>query len=269
MRHKFLAAITAAAATALMSTAVAAPSAAAPRALIHYVALGDGYSSGLGAGDYLPNDCRRSRNAYPWVWVEEHRPASFVYAACAGAATVDVAEGQVPVLNRNTTLVTVTVGAADADFAGVVRRCVVQPVNPGLCDEALGFAESVIRNGLPPALAETYRRIRQHAPNARVVVAGYPHLFDAATECTAATREHRVRINKMVDDADALIETQARAAGFRFADVRQAFHGHEVCAPGGPDEEWILRIEHDGASYHPNATGQRHGYLPPVSAAIA
>lgn len=56
-----------------------------------------------------------------------------------------------------------------------------------------------------------------------------------------------------------------RVAGLHFADVRPAFHGHEVCNPGGLSNEWILRIKNDRESYHPTAIGQRqrHGYLPP------
>ncbi|MEU2779756.1 SGNH/GDSL hydrolase family protein [Streptomyces sp. NPDC007162] len=252
-----------------MSTAAIAPSAAAPRSAVHYVALGDSFSSGSGAGDNdMSNYCRRSPNAYPALWAREHHPESFRYAACGGAVTADVRAEQVAALDRDTTLVTITIGGNDADFEGVILGCILAPVNAEKCDAALDHSESVIHHELPARLAETYRDIRAHAPHARVVVADYPHLFDANTTCLAATKPRRERMNKMADDADAVIEREAHASGFHFADVRTAFHGHEVCNPGGLSNEWILRIKNDWESYHPTATGQRHGYLPPVSEAI-
>ncbi|MET9498838.1 hypothetical protein [Streptomyces sp. NPDC006552] len=72
----------------------------------------------------------------------------------------------------------------------------------------------------------------------------------------------------MADRADAVIEGAAVGAGFTFVDVCPAFTGHGVCGPGGMGNEWLLRIKNDWESYHPTATGQYAGYLPPVSAAI-
>ncbi|CAM5263287.1 SGNH/GDSL hydrolase family protein OS=Streptomyces cyaneofuscatus OX=66883 GN=G3I52_18395 PE=4 SV=1 [Streptomyces cyaneofuscatus] len=72
-------ALTAVAALGVAGTAVAADSAAAGG----YVALGDSYSSGVGAGDYLPDsgDCRRSANAYPQLWAAANSPTSFAFVA--------------------------------------------------------------------------------------------------------------------------------------------------------------------------------------------
>ncbi|NEE11464.1 lipase, partial [Streptomyces sp. SID7499] len=54
-----------------------------------YVALGDSYSSGVGAGSYLSDsgDCRRSTKAYPYLWQAANSPASFDFVACSGATT--------------------------------------------------------------------------------------------------------------------------------------------------------------------------------------
>ena len=64
-------------------TAVTAMPAAA--AAVNDVALGDSYSSGLGAGSYISSSgsCDRSNNAYPEQWAAAHSPASFVSVACA------------------------------------------------------------------------------------------------------------------------------------------------------------------------------------------
>ena len=68
---------------------------------VSYVALGDSYSSGLGAGSYISSSgsCDRSTNAYPEQWASANSPASFVSVACAGATTSDVISGQVSALS--------------------------------------------------------------------------------------------------------------------------------------------------------------------------
>ena len=79
------------AAALLLSAALTLSAPGAAAAADHsgaaYAALGDSYSSGLGAGDYLDGSgtCRRSANAYPERWAARHEPASFAFAACAGA----------------------------------------------------------------------------------------------------------------------------------------------------------------------------------------
>lgn len=50
-----------------------------------YVALGDSYAAGTGAGDYgSSGQCYRSANAYPQLWAKAHSPSSFTFAACGG-----------------------------------------------------------------------------------------------------------------------------------------------------------------------------------------
>src|SRR6266513_2661495 len=61
-----------------------------------YVALGDSYSSGVGAGSYDSGSgsCKRSTRAYPALWAAAHTPSSFSFTACSGARTGDVVNGQ-------------------------------------------------------------------------------------------------------------------------------------------------------------------------------
>lgn len=51
---------------------------------ISYVALGDSYSSGDGAGNYSGGSCLESANAYPVLWHSAHG-GSFTNETCAGA----------------------------------------------------------------------------------------------------------------------------------------------------------------------------------------
>lgn len=94
------------------ATAQASPQAAATG----YVALGDSYSSGVGAGSYISSsgDCKRSTKAYPYLWAAANSPSSFNFTACSGARTGDVLANQLGPLGAGTGLVSVSVGGNDA-----------------------------------------------------------------------------------------------------------------------------------------------------------
>jgi hypothetical protein len=74
IRHRLVAAALTAAAAAWPTLAVTAP-AAATQPAVRYVALGDSYASGLGAGGYSAGSCERSSWAYPALWAAAHHPS--------------------------------------------------------------------------------------------------------------------------------------------------------------------------------------------------
>ncbi|MGE5289884.1 MAG: GDSL-type esterase/lipase family protein [Micromonosporaceae bacterium] len=114
---------------------------------VHYIALGDSYSSGLGAGSYdsSSGSCERSANAYPQQWANSNAPALFTSVACAGATTSDVLNSQVSALNSATTLVSITIGGNDAGFASIMETCVLQ--SDSACISAISSAGSFVANG--------------------------------------------------------------------------------------------------------------------------
>ncbi len=177
---------------------------------VSYVALGDSYSSGLGAGSYISSSgsCDRSTNAYPEQWASANSPASFVSVACAGATTSDVISGQVSALSAATTLVSITIGGNDAGFSGVIETCVLR--STGTCLSAVATAETYVTTQLPPRLAGTLQAIRQRAPGARIVVLGYPDLYDLSKSgtCIGLSTQDRTALN---GGADALDSALAKA----------------------------------------------------------
>ena len=111
--------------TSTLLTLVAAPAEAAMRyASTDYVALGDSYSSGVGAPGQS-GLCLRGSSGYPAQWARNNHPASFTDLACAGATTRDVLTFQAPFIRRRTDLVTITIGGNDAGFAPAVITCTV------------------------------------------------------------------------------------------------------------------------------------------------
>jgi lysophospholipase L1-like esterase len=265
---------TAAASTAgATSTAGGARGQAPPVArMVDYVALGDSYSSGVGTGIYDPasGDCARSPLSYPPLWASEHHPTSFRFVACSGATTSDVRGSQVTALDPGTELVTITIGGNDAGFGPVLRTCTVA-ASDQVCIATVDAAERFARSELPGRLASTYAAIRAAAPSARVIVLGYPRLFDLAPGCAdplAPKLTRRAKLNEGADVIDNVIyKTVVQQPGFEFVDVRGRFDGHGVCSA----EPWINGPSTPAAvgPYHPTQQGYRDGYLTALDATSA
>ncbi|ETA03745.1 hypothetical protein ThrDRAFT_00648 [Frankia casuarinae] len=183
---------------------------------LRYVALGDSYSSGDGAGpvaDYLPGSyrpfggCRRSTDAYPALVhaalaTKDPPPSAtsdplFTFGACAGARTRDFSTSQGPGTPPQDTyldgsadtvgLVTLTVGGNDIGFADIAVYCAALHVTTLLpsCRDHSAPAVGAALNTLQPQLTATYRAVRRArslAPGARILVLGYPRLFPDALD---------------------------------------------------------------------------------------
>jgi lysophospholipase L1-like esterase len=180
--------------------------------LLAYAALGDSYSAGMGAGDYLPGNsassgsCARSYNAYSQLTDarlgdnprDANANAQFEFAACSGATTADFEQSQsvgrksVPpqlnVLRQGTGdvgLVTFTIGGNDADFFNIVRYCAFAHFTKLLpsCQAALGKTVAKDLANLSTDLLALFVDITKTpglAPGANVAVVGYPYPFDPA-----------------------------------------------------------------------------------------
>ncbi|THA23544.1 SGNH/GDSL hydrolase family protein [Streptomyces sp. RKND-216] len=231
---------------------------AADTAALDYVALGDSYSSGVGAGAYSGGDCRRSANAYPELWKANNAPASFAFTACSGATTSDVLAGQLGPVNSGTDLVSISIGGNDAGFADAMTTCVV--LGEGACLDAIADARAFIAGTLPGRLDSVYNAISDRAPNAHVVVLGYPHIYKVNGTCSFGISEtSRAAINSAADDLHSVTSKRAADHGFAYGDMRPAFEGHEICS----GDRWLHSTTWPvWESYHPTAQGQSGAYYP-------
>ncbi|PTM94851.1 SGNH/GDSL hydrolase family protein [Streptomyces sp. VMFN-G11Ma] len=243
------------------SAAQASPDAAATG----YVALGDSYSSGVGSGSYISSsgDCKRSTKAYPYLWAAAHSPSTFDFTACSGARTGDVLSGQLGPLSAATGLVSISIGGNDAGFSDVMTTCVLQ--SDSSCLSRIDTARAYVSSTLPGQLDSVYSAISAKAPNAHVVVIGYPRFYKLATTCVGLSDTKRKAINDAADQLDTAIAKAAAAHGFSFGDVRATFTGHEICS----GSSWLHSVDwlNIGESYHPTAAGQSGGYLPVLTSA--
>lgn len=249
-----------AAAAALPATAAPAPSPApspAASAVNKYVSLGDSFAAGQGAGGYL-NACLQSTNGYPALLDAVKGTNLLRNASCRNATTATVTSTQLSVLNQGTTLVTLTVGGNDLNVAGVAALCTTQPT---ACDGAIAAAQALLVappggvSELATRLTATYARVAAAAPNARIVVTGYPYLFElpptsdprygTIVALSTATAALNATISGAVD-AEA-----AQHVKIGFVDVSAAFFGHGI---GSPDA-WINDAGPD--VFHPTVAGYR------------
>jgi lysophospholipase L1-like esterase len=254
--------LTAAAAAVALAVCAAGPATAGPReasaAAGAYVALGDSYAAGVGAGAYDGDsgDCRRSTAAHPVLWAERNAPASFTFVACLGAVTTDVLNDQLGALDSDTSLVTLSIGGNDAGFADTMETCVLRGTDA--CLSAVAAASGYIRDTLPGRLDAVYDAIGARAPDAEVVVLGYPRLYELNGDCPLGiAEESRAAVNGASDLLGEVIGKRAADHGFTYGDVRAAFTGHEICS----GDAWLHSVTWPlDDSYHPTAAGQSGGY---------
>lgn len=208
------------------------------------------------------------------------------FLACSGATTANVVIGGASaplsgtkegpqldrmrsdgsrVLDADTSLVSITIGGDDIYFGPVLELCFFKKdctterrflgVDLGrpLKDQVQPWINAAARR-----LAIVYRDIQSIAPNARIVVLGYPRLFSGRS-CVGALRfsgEEQTFLNKGADDLNKAIAEVAAQSGVEYVDVADgsnSFSGHEVC--GFPD--WIQGINFPkSSSFHPNRDGQ-------------
>jgi hypothetical protein len=215
----------------------------------------------------------------------------------------DELQAEQPQLGPGTRLVTLTVGGNDARFADVLTGCVTWFLKPPF--RHCSNPKYVLRRGLLPTnpkdpmplvdfepivigllkahLVKTYEAIHEKAPDAEIIVAGYPLLFPSKTTstCTIGTiagvpfKLNPADQNWLNEDIGSLLNqtiqgavADARAEGVKdihFVNPAAAFIGHAVC----DKDPWIngligfykgpgLSVPKivDPASFHPNRAGQ-------------
>ena len=261
-----------------------------------YVAMGDSYSSGEGAWDYEEgtdfddrddlwpfndddedhNRCHRSSNAYSQVLGHDNDfEGGTSFVACSGSVMSDLdnpnhkesdEDPQLDSLGPDVSLVTMSLGGNDLGFADVVKDCVINGEGGvGFIDTCQEKHDQRIDDLLPQLqdqLVERYRQIKEKAPNARVIIVGYPQLFvddpsDSYGDLLFA--EDQVWMNEKAADLNAMLRAAAREAGVEFVDPTEAFRQHGI----GSDEPWINDLDFGGpgmmvtdpSSFHPNGAG--------------
>ena len=261
-----------------------------------YVAMGDSYSSGEGAWDYEPgtdfddrddlwpfdddeeahNRCHRSADAYARILGSSNDFAGGSdFVACSGSVIADLdnpnhketgEKPQTDALGDDVSLVTLTLGGNDLGFADVVQDCIINGESglpfPASCQDKHNQRIAQRLPELRRELLAAYQEIHRKAPNARIVVVGYPQLFPDNPSDNYGNllfAQDQRWMNQKAAELNAMLASVANEAGAEFVDPTDAFRGHGI----GSSDPWINDLDfggpgmmiHDPSSFHPNATG--------------
>jgi predicted CoA-binding protein len=256
-----------------------------PAPSAEYVALGDSLASGVGSFSYLPETtenkgCYQATDGYVEKLAAE-TGLSLNFRACNNATAAGLATGnkdQLRAVGLNTKLVTLSIGGTELGMRSVIEACLKGHSSRRSTDscfqannEAVQASLGWLREGRQPGTyalpgnkktdknAEFVPRLRvldsliaEQAPNAKVVVIGYPKLLETGQEHAVACditggagSEPKTLdaaevewINQQTDALDELVKTEALWAqagefrNIRFVDPRPAFAGHGLCDTG-------------------------------------
>jgi hypothetical protein len=180
-------------------------------------------------------------------------------------------------LDNNTTTVALSIGGNDAHFGDVITMCTVGTPTPlQYCGDSAAPTDwygdppqvtaplkvalpAIINDKVKPAVETVLRQVRALAPNARIVLMGYPRLFPLlgdgetwyrSTSCELTlglTNEEIDFLNDMSDLLnDALHETVVKLRDERvpvsYSDPREEFELTQVCSSGEANNESIHRV---------------------------
>ena len=252
-----------------------------------YAALGDSYTAGPGVLLQQPDPvgCFRSDHNYPHL-VARSRGSVLRDVSCSGAKTGDLFAPQVvfggsnppqlQALDAEVDFVTVQIGGNDIGFSEILERC-ASPLPLGTpCQNAyvVGGVDELGRRiaATAPRVAAALAEVRRRSPAARVLVVGYPAILPElqpgcwpvmpiAPGDVPYLRDVEKRLN-------AMLATQAAAAGATYVDVYGPSIGHDACQlPGARWVEPLVPLS-PAAPVHPNALGME-GMAAVVAAAMA
>lgn len=226
-----------------------------------YVALGDSYAAGDGAGTYddPPTDCKRSQFAYGRVFADNsiYKPLALTFLPCTGDKISDVYANQMARIPADADLISINIGGNDVGFRPILQDCFFL----NSCNELHPELEGDIA-ALQTQLTDLYTAIKTAAPRARLFVLTYPQFLSSSVPACGGefgiSDGERDWIIARTAQLDGVILSAAAAAGVSVVpeggtNGDGAFAGHEVCT----SERWVNGETPSDltGSFHPTVLG--------------
>ena len=244
------------------------------------MALGDSYT----AGPLVPNQtgspagCLRSTHSYPFLVAAGSGAATFTDVSCQGATTADMTHAQSVPLGTNppqdkalsavTTLVTLQIGGNNIGFSDIIIHCttlsLTDPFGSPCKDYYTSGGTDRLRakiSAAAPKVAADLRGIHADAPNARVLLVGYPVILpNSGDGCwpVVPIAFGDVPYLRGVEKAlNSMLASVAAANNATFVDTYTPSIGHDVCqAPGTKWLEGLIPTS-PAVPFHPNMLGEQ------------
>lgn len=201
----------------------------------------------------------------------------FQMLACSGAVTSNLLPGEDDVthaelqqygertqldrgfLDSNTTLVTLTIGGNDIGFGPIVDTCIKSAgalasppteckLDPApVSEDFSGTLEQMVESrlaALPGNVTTVLQEIRQRAPSARVILLGYPSIFDDGTNCVFLSMANKPWLDSVTQRLNKALSKAAFDAGeyVTYESPQYRFKGHNLCAEDNALQQLVLQI---------------------------
>lgn len=252
--------------------------------------IGDSYGAGLGSGRRVDFSCSRYDAAYPNILHDLFRTSlqsdvTHQSLACSGADTTEILAKQVPVLDANLNLITISAGGNDIGLTPILSDCVYQfyMADEDACQKSIAEAQAKIAND-----TQLYRNVTTlidaakpylNATHGLIYVTGYARFFgtddktcDNVTWAVWRTLERRKQyltlslreaLNEMVLSVNAVLHRASDAAGpnvhFVDYDVDVGLSRGRYCEAGvhepDPNRYGLMFYEWDTVDRGENKTG--------------
>ena len=239
-----------------------------------YVALGDSFTAGPLIPVQVPIfGCLKSNNNFPNLTARE-LGLPLKDASCSGAETEDMTnpqgvspDGPNPPqfdrLSKKTRIVTLQTGGNDIGFSSIAEDC-TSTTNEGTpCQDRYvhdGRDEISERiQATAPLVAAVLDGIAARSPKARVFVVNYaailPHTGSGCWPQMPITDGDVPYVRAKQEELNAMLATEAAAAGAELIDWYAASVGHDACQP--PVIRWVEPVVpvNAAAPIHPNLGG--------------
>lgn len=241
-----------------------------------YVAVGDSFTAGPGVLNQQLNQigCFRSDHNYPHL-VARARGSALRDPSCSGAKTADLTAPQVILgganppqfnsLDAGVATVSMQIGGNDIGFTEILYRCAALLPLGAPCHAAYtaGGTDELSRRiaATAPKVAAALAEARRRSPQARIFVLGYPAILpEAGLGCWPSLPIAPDDVPYLRDkekELNAMLATQAAAAGATYVDVYTPSIGHDACQlPGLRWVEPLVPLS-PAAPIHPNALGMQ------------
>lgn len=168
--------------------------------------------------------------------------------------------------------VTITIGGNDVEFVEIIKKAALNTTlfSTELPDFILDKLNHFYDEGSTYyKIKDAYRRIAEAAPNAAIIVAGYPELLDYEGNGALFNKDEADFINRAVRIFNSMIELivtdcQREGMNIHFAEVVDEFSGHQAYSYdsyinpiyfGAKDQDIKARLLTSSYSMHPNNKG--------------
>jgi lysophospholipase L1-like esterase len=246
-----------------------------------FVALGDSYAAGNlipASPTGTPAGCLRSSHDYGADAAAALGVTSYLDATCSGATSADMTQPESVPLGTNPpqfdalapddSVVTLTIGGDDIGFLGILETCAKLSLtglfgNPCQRHYTTGGTDQLVAaiDAAAPKVAAVLQGIQSRAPDARVLLVGYPDILpttgDGCWPLVPFARSDVPYLRGIEVDLNQMLARTAAANGATFVDTYQATIGHDACASASTKDVESLVPTSLAYPFHPNQRGEQ------------